>query len=724
MQVVDFVASGGENFDKTFRDHSPTSLGRLANRLSLTLNFLFVDESFPLDLEVQLFIDILVDIYNECCPIRTKRVSWKNCNKGWLTRELLLDIDRKHAIYRDYRQNRISFQLYKCYKNMLTCKIKRIKKMYYHQKFSENCGDMRTTWSTINSLMGRSDKSSKERPNINDFKSDNLLNNVDLCNSFNEYFSSIGSRLNDSIISNGDPLDSMPERNRFSFFVEPCDDSEVQLIISGLSNSSSNSEGLPVFIYKFLKCTLSPFIVKFFNQSVSDGVFPAPFKIAKVSPIFKSGEASLFTNYRPISVLNTISKIFEKLIHKRLSSFLSRCNIIVKNQFGFMKGRSTNDAIVEFLNDCHVSLEKKEHIIAVCLDLSKAFDTLDTGILLRKLDRLGVRGVAHSWFESYLSNRCQYVSLCSDKSDIRYMTTGVPQGSVLGPLLFNLYINEMSNVCNTQKFIHYADDTTLYSSNNNINTLVTSINLCLARLTDWLKCNKLHLNINKTCCLMISNSLDYNSLPTVTVNDDVISYVECVKFLGVLIDRDLNFKAQVDSLCKKMSRSIGAIRRINFLVTDDILVKMYFALVYPYLTYGVLSWGQSSVTNSNRVARIQQSFFNIIIRRGCLHPQLTYKLMPFVNIYKYFACLKLFQCINSNTHQYFNELITDHLPSHIYRTRFSSNNNILLPQHRLSSTHISFIYNAISIWNTLPTDLKSLNSYSSFKVSLKKYFLQ
>ena len=193
--------------------------------------------------------------------------------------------------------------------------------------------------------------------------------------------------------------------------MEPCDVSEVGDIISSLSNRCSNSDSVPIFIFESLNKEESPIICRLFNLSIQVGVFPSSLKIARVTPIFKSGDKSLFSNYRPISILSTLSKVFEKLMFKRFNSFLVRFNVMRDNQFGFRKGRSTSDAVLQFLSDSYDCLEKREHLVSVCLDLSKAFDTIDHELLFRKLSWIGVRGVALDWFKSYMSGRTQCVSI-------------------------------------------------------------------------------------------------------------------------------------------------------------------------------------------------------------------------------------------------------------------------------------------------------------------------
>ena len=292
-----------------------------------------------------------------------------------------------------------------------------------------------------------------------------------------------------------------------------------------------------------------------------------------------------FSNYRPISVLSTLSKVFERIMYSRLSSFFRRFEILKGNQFGFREACSTSDAVLEFLNDTYSSLEEREHMVAVCLDLTKAFDTIDHRVLYRKLDHVGVRGLALDWFSSYLCDRQQRIHIGDVHSDISVLSAGVPQGSVLGPLLFILYVNDMSNVSNSVKFIHYADDTTLYLSGPVATHLVENLDLCLDELGDWLVSNKLILNVTKTQCVLFSNTLKGSDMPLISIRGSVIDWVDSIKFLGIRIDNQMNFKEHVTGVCTRMSRAVGVIRRLSYDVPDYVLITLYYSLIYPHMTY-------------------------------------------------------------------------------------------------------------------------------------------
>lgn len=269
-------------------------------------------------------------------------------------------------------------------------------------------------------------------------------------------------------------------------------------VVRGMKNTAAGSDDIPMIIIKEVVADISDILIHLCNISFGSGIFPSKLEIAKVLHFFKSADKILFSNYRPVSVLRAFSKILEKIACDSLRQFCINNSIITQAQFGFMEGKSTEDAILAFVGDITKAFDKNQYTVGVFLDLSKAFDTVDHEILLAKLDYYGVRNESNKWFSSYLEFRKQYVSYGGSNSDLFEIRYGVPQGSIMGPLLFLLYINDIVRASQILKFILFADDSNSYISHSDIKLLLSLINQELDKVRTWIISNKLTLNRVKT----------------------------------------------------------------------------------------------------------------------------------------------------------------------------------------------------------------------------------
>ena len=344
------------------------------------------------------------------------------------------------------------------------------------------------------------------------------------------------------------------------------------------------------------------------NKSIESGHVPVTMKLAKVVPIYKSKDKQMLNNYRPISLLPIFSKILEKVIHHKLFNFLDINNTLFSSQYGFRKNHSTVNAVTELVSHVIKAMDRKENTIGVFLDLSKAFDTVNHNIMLRKLEFYGIRGIALQWFKHYLSGRKQYVMFNNTQSSMQYITCGVPQGSVLGPLLFLIYINDIPNCLKHSKSIVFADDTTIFTSCNNMNTLYNNMNGDLANLINWFKANKLSLNIAKTNYILFRSSKFVNlgdNLKLYAGADEIIRNVRC-KFLGIVIDDKLCWLDHINAINIKLSRSLYILNSVKNMLPNFILRQIYYTMVQPYLTYGIILWGSTYQSYLKRTVILQK----------------------------------------------------------------------------------------------------------------------
>jgi hypothetical protein len=360
-----------------------------------------------------------------------------------------------------------------------------------------------------------------------------------------------------------------------------------------LSLSNNKSPGPDEISAKLLKENCYIFcepLQYIYNLSLCTGVVPQKLKFAKVIPVFKQGDSTSASNYRPISLLSIFNKMLEKLVHRRLYSFFDKYNVLYKYQFGFRKNHSTSLAVLEVIDTCYKNLDNNNKILGIYFDLSKAFDTVDHTILLSKLFHYGIRGTMHDWLTSYLSNRMQYTVVNNVSSKIGSISCGVPQGSVLGPLLFLIYMNDIHKAVPNKDLKLFADDTNLFLFGSDLKILEAEANDCLKKLEFWFYANKLSLNTEKTCytAFKCNNKAQLDLLTfSLIINGKQINKVSSCKYLGVYIDDNFQWNEHIDYVYKKIVRFVGICYKLKGTVPKECLYKLYYAFIYPYIQYGV-----------------------------------------------------------------------------------------------------------------------------------------
>jgi len=433
-----------------------------------------------------------------------------------------------------------------------------------------------------------------------------------IANGFNNFFVSVGPQLAKKITCTVNPMSYINciEKSIVVFNIS-C--AEVKRIISSLKNSSAGWDGIPTFAAK--KCVesfIEP-LTYLINSSFTEGIFPSELKLARVVPIFKAGDPTQVNNYRPISVLSFFSKIFEKIMYNHVLQYMTKNDAFYDRQFGFRQKHSTQLAIITLVDKITKSLDSGDIVISVFLDLKKAFDTVDHCILLNKLSAYGIRGNTLKWFKSYLTERSQYVIFDGAKSETHTVKCGVPQGSILGPLLFIIYMNDICNVSKLLFTIMYADDTSVLLSGKDLHDLTQLLNKELDLLSTWLKANKLSLNVEKTFYVVFHRAkLKAGSNITLSMNDTILNKTSSIKYLGIIIDHKLKWNEHIAYVKNKIAKGVGIMYRARSLLDKRRLVDLYYSFVYPYLIYCVEVWGCANQTHLTPLVLMQKKIVRII----------------------------------------------------------------------------------------------------------------
>ena len=491
---------------------------------------------------------------------------------------------------------------------------------------------------------------------------------------------------------------------------------------------------IPTNILQLIKDNVAVPLADIINVSFRTGMYFDILKISKTIPTFKEKGSNLYCcNYRPISLLSNINKIFEKLMYSRVYNFLSTHNSIYKFQFGFRNKYSTTHALLHITEDIRKALDENLFSIGVFIDLQKAFDTVEHEILLSKLNYYGIRGVANDWFRSYLKNREQFVSINGYNSNLTIMYFGVPQGSVLGPLLFLIYINDLHNCIKFCTTRHFADDTNLLIKNTSLKQMQKRLNLDLRALNNWLKANKISLNASKTEFILFrhpNKKINYNL--KIKIDGKKIIPSEWIKYLGIIFDPHLNWSYHVDRLAPRLSRANGMLSKIRHYVPANTLRTIYHGIFSSLMIYGSLVWGQFINKNVARITKLQDKAIRII--NFAQHTDSRNPLYKNSNILKFEDHVKVqnFLFIHDNIKGNIPPVLSEHIKPvfnvHEYNTRAAEQFHIALPKIKTDVYGLkSGTYSSISVWNYFAKQFSEQDLPNKSRVYSKnlitKYFL-
>ena len=680
--------------------------------------------------QVHIFTETFNVCLNRSAPIVTREI--ERPFAPWIDGDLkrsIYDKNKLQTSLKKDRSNRILDEQFREIKKNVELRINNAKKEHFYDEFTKCKGNSSATWKVVKDMI----------PGLNVKNRLVLENPLDKANEFDEYFANVGenafkksqegyepSILDNDIVN----VVNNNQRNDIALFrPQPVDVNTVILVFKDLKDTKSfGCDGIQLKYLKDALPVLIVYIVVIVNTSIVTGLYPHLWKHPHVVPFYKNGDVDDVGNYRPISLLPIISKVLEKIIANQLMEFLESHKLLSNSQHGFRANLSTETALMKVNERIYENIDKQEISLLLLLDLSKAFDSVSHDILLTKCDNLKID---RFWFNDYLCDRTQSVRIDSVISSPKRISYGVPQGSILGPLLFLIYINDMADILDKYFLIQYADDSQIIVSNNinNIETLKFEGELALRDAERYFQENGLNVNEGKTQCMFIGSRQLISLIPqdlTINFGNTLITPLKSVKNLGVYMDQYLLYDVHVNHISRKVNGILMFLNRIkdNFEQSARIIVVQ--SLVLSIINYCSKIWGMTTRQQLDRVQKLENFAAKVAVGNGRKYDHAT----PFLNELKWLRIeCKVTYDICVFTYKIINNLLPDWIFSFpqvrntsVRNTRQS--NDLFVPRKRTDIGAKTISVKGPLAWNTLPINVKNAGTIKTFKERLKKYFLE
>ena len=705
------------------REITEENINRLKENLEINWNYL---ENMSTDQAVESFTNILSNKINTYLPL--VKHEWKGKKENpWFTSGLQKSKLKLRKLIKTYNKdpcslNKIRLDNYnKAYKSL----IRTAKNNYYTKKLHESWGDSKAQWNLVNSITGRLTKDTHGVAKLL-INNKYTTNSKSIANAFANYFSTIGKNLVKDKVTDmryHNYLDNYKPKSEFKF--KPVNIATVKKIIRSLKNKNSCGEdGISNRILKLLCNEICRPLTYILNSSLKNSHYPKQWKISKVITLFKSGSKTEVGNYRPISLQNVLSKILERTVKLQLMNYLESNSLLPENQFGFRSKQGINHLHLFLQNKITNALSKKQIFKLCFLDYSKAFDVVNFKLLLKKLKCLGINNRELDWFKSYLYDRHMYCTVNGKISLKRPTETGVPQGTVLGPILFLCYTFDFNETISN--FCSFADDTSIFCQGDTDEEVSNELSKTLEKVTEWVNNNKLKLNVNKTKIMTFGTDITTNNLTVIKMDDTTLENVETYKLLGLTIDSNLTWKHHIDFIHKKLKYVYYTINKVKNCMPLKSKLLLYNALFESNMAFGIPIWGGVSKNKLKPIEITQKKTLRCIYNLPYnAHTKEYFELgtiKPLINVYKYHSIL-LCRSIRYNPPINIKNLLTDAtIPIGPHTRQRQLYDQLDVPKLWNVKLAQQCPMKIAIIWNELPCDLK-MNVNESFKKEIKNHLL-